>query len=525
VALITRPSPARAARDGGRIEVARLPVLPLFSARFPVLLPGPALGLAGLAAPLQPEVVVTTPASSRRAGSVPGTPGRAAPHCTSSTAQDTSGSAGAGDRLAPHRPRPGRWVIRRATHCVGVSGAVVDFLAHSAAGCGLLPNGVDLPTANGSAAAGYERPRCAPGSAWGQRAAGGLRGRVTADKGVLVLAEALAAYRLQLAVAGDGEGSASCAGCGLPARSTCWASWRRRRWRGCWPPPTFVHPSCCAEGLPSSILEAPPPGWPSWPRRGTARWSARLTTACWCRRATPPPCRRHGEAVDDPGLRQRLGAEPAAGLRAVRLGSDRRPAEAELQSLSRRLGQARPGLTAPRPGFDEAAGLVLPAPALGMVGPLHRRFALEPQVHAPPRQAARRHPGLQRGGAHPRRGDGGARPGGRRGAGGGTTARATPPPRRRGPAAPSWPPRRQPGVRLGAADRVPLRLRHGHDAVSSSTRWPARPGLDPPLIAALADHDVVVGSASSTPGPTAALSRRLGMTLFGAIASHLSGQR
>jgi len=70
-------------------------------------------------------------------------------------------------------------------------------------------------------------------------------------------------------------------------------------------------------------------------------------------------------------------------------------------------------------------------------------------------------------------------------------------------------------------------LRHGHDAVLQlDADGQHDPGSIPALLGALADHDVVVGSRFLHPGsyrPPPV--RRLGMSLFGAIASHLSGQR
>jgi len=70
-------------------------------------------------------------------------------------------------------------------------------------------------------------------------------------------------------------------------------------------------------------------------------------------------------------------------------------------------------------------------------------------------------------------------------------------------------------------------LRHGYDAVLQlDADGQHDPASIPALLAALADHDVVVGSRFLHPGSyRPPLSRRLGMTLFGAIASHLSGQR
>jgi glycosyltransferase involved in cell wall biosynthesis len=70
-------------------------------------------------------------------------------------------------------------------------------------------------------------------------------------------------------------------------------------------------------------------------------------------------------------------------------------------------------------------------------------------------------------------------------------------------------------------------LRNAHDAVLQlDADGQHDPASIRPLIEALATHDVVVGSRFLHPGSyRPPLSRRLGMTLFGAIASYLSGQR
>jgi glycosyltransferase involved in cell wall biosynthesis len=69
-------------------------------------------------------------------------------------------------------------------------------------------------------------------------------------------------------------------------------------------------------------------------------------------------------------------------------------------------------------------------------------------------------------------------------------------------------------------------LRHGHDAVLQlDADGQHDPASIPALLGALAEHDVVVGSRFLHPGSyRPPLSRRLGMGLFGAIASHLAGQ-
>lgn len=260
VAVVTSAVAGGAPRetvDG--IEVARLPVLPLFSARFPVLLPGPALwrGLSWLKA-FRPEVVVTNTRfftsswlGARFAAD------EALPHLH---VEHGSGHIRLGgpiaDRLAAAIDHgPGRWVVGRATRCVGVSGAVVDFLAHlGRPGAGVLANGVDLPVAGGGREA--QRARLGVGA---DEVLAVYAGRVTADKGALVLADALERLPgLHLAVAGAGEA--------LPELERRAARLPRLHLLGQLPPAEvgallaaadlFVHPSRCAEGLPSSVLEA-----------------------------------------------------------------------------------------------------------------------------------------------------------------------------------------------------------------------------------------------------------------------------
>ena len=70
-------------------------------------------------------------------------------------------------------------------------------------------------------------------------------------------------------------------------------------------------------------------------------------------------------------------------------------------------------------------------------------------------------------------------------------------------------------------------LRHDYDAVLQlDADGQHDPASIPPLLAALASHDVVVGSRFLHPGSyRPPMLRRLGMSLFGAVASHLSGQR
>ena len=245
---------------------------------------------------------------------------------------------------------PGRWVTRRATRCVGVSGAVVDFLAHlGRPGAGLLPNGVDLPPPGGARAA----VRAELGVGAGEPLAL-YAGRVTADKGLLVLADALDRVpALHLAVAGDGEA--------LPELRRQAAAQPRLHLLGQVEPSEvvrllsaadlFVHPSCCAEGLPSSILEAAASGVAivATPQGGTVE-----VVRSPAHGLLVPP----GDAaalagamarlVADPALRERLGAE-ARRLVAERFSWDRiaEAAERELLALVERAGPGPSDLAPP----------------------------------------------------------------------------------------------------------------------------------------------------------------------------------
>jgi glycosyltransferase involved in cell wall biosynthesis len=331
VALVTSAvagGPSREVVDG--IDVARLPVLPLFSARFPVLLPGPSLwrGLAWLRA-FRPEVVVTNTrffTSSWLGTRFAGDEGIPHLHVEHGSGHVQLGSA-LGDRLAAAVDQgPGRWVIRCATGCVGVSGAVVDFLARlGRPGAGLLPNGVDLP--GPGAAAGRDQARRRLGVAPGEPLAL-YAGRVTADKGLLVLAAALERVpSLHLAVAGDGEA--------LPELRRRAARLPRLHLLGQVSPDEvapllaaadlFVHPSCCAEGLPSSILEAAAAGLPvvATPQGGTVEV---IPSPAHGLLVPPGDPGALAEALSrlagDPALRARLGAE-ALGLVSERFGWER----------------------------------------------------------------------------------------------------------------------------------------------------------------------------------------------------------
>ncbi len=358
VALLTSAAgggPPLETVDG--IEVVRLPVLPLFDARFPVPLPGPRLwrGVAGLRR-FAPEVVVTNtrffPASwlgtwFADAAALPHL------HVEHGSGHVRLGSPLA-DRLAAAVDHgPGRWVVRRATHCVGVSGAVVDFLAHlGRPGAGLLPNGVDLPEPGGEPGdpGGARRdPGHDPRVREQVRARLGVgpeeplalyAGRVTADKGALVLLDALARVPgLHLAVAGDGEA--------LPELRRSAARLPRLHLLGQVAPDEvgrllaaadlFVHPSCCAEGLPGAILEAAAAGLAivATPQGGTVE----VVRSPGHGLLVPPGdaaalAAAMARLVDDPALRARLGAE-ARRVVAERFTWDRIAglAEAELQSL------------------------------------------------------------------------------------------------------------------------------------------------------------------------------------------------
>jgi glycosyltransferase involved in cell wall biosynthesis len=245
---------------------------------------------------------------------------------------------------------PGRWVVRRATRCVGVSAAVVDFLAHlGRPGAGLLENGVDLPGPGGDPVAvraglgvGADQPLAL------------YAGRVTADKGVLVLLEALDRLpELHLAVAGDGEA--------LPQLRRSAARQPRLHLLGQVAPgevlrllsaaDLFVHPSCAAEGMPSAILEAAAAGVAivATPQGGTVE----IIRSPRHGLLVPPGdaaalAAAMSRLVADPALRARLG-EQARLLVAERFGWDRiaEAAERELAGLVEAARTTGPG---PSPG-------------------------------------------------------------------------------------------------------------------------------------------------------------------------------
>jgi len=354
VALITSAVGGGASRetvDG--IEVARLPVLPLFGARFPVLLPGPGL-LAGVAwlRRFRPEVVVTNTrffTASWLGTWFAGAEGLPHLHVEHGSGHVALGGALANRLSAAVDHGPGRWVIRRATRCVGVSGAVVDFLARlGRPGAGLLSNGVDLAGPDGDGTA--VRARLGVGAT---EPLALYAGRVTADKGVLVLLDALARLpALHLAVAGDGEA--------LPELRRRASRLPRLHLLGQVAPAEisrllaaadlFVHPSCCAEGLPSSILEAAAAGVAivATPQGGTVEVVRSPAHGLLVPAGDPAAlAEAMARLVDDPPLRARLGAT-ARLLVAERFGWDRiaETAEGELQAL---VEAARPGGPVGRP--------------------------------------------------------------------------------------------------------------------------------------------------------------------------------
>jgi glycosyltransferase involved in cell wall biosynthesis len=351
VTSVVGGGPERETVDG--IEVVRLPVLPLFSARFPVPLPGPRLlGAMSRVRRFRPEAVVTNtrffPASwlgtwFARAGALPHL------HVEHGSGHVRLGHPLA-DRLAAAVDQgPGRWVVRHASRCVGVSGAVVDFLARlGRPDAGLLSNGVDLP----EAASGTERAALRARLGVGPDQPLALyAGRVTADKGVLVLLEALARLpEVHLVVAGDGEALEELRrrAARVPRLHLLGQVAPREVLRLLTAADLFVHPSCCAEGLPSSILEAAAAGVAivATPQGGTVEVVCSPDHGL----LVPP-----GDAVAladamsrlvaDPALRARLGAA-ARRLVAERFGWDRIAEAAEGELLA--LAGTRPCLSTSR---------------------------------------------------------------------------------------------------------------------------------------------------------------------------------
>jgi glycosyltransferase involved in cell wall biosynthesis len=171
---------------------------------------------------------------------------------------------------------------------------------------------------------------------------------------VLVLLDALARLpALHLVVAGDGEA--------LPELRRRAAGLPRLHLQGQVAPAEvsrlltaadlFVHPSCCAEGLPSSILEAAAAGVAivATPQGGTVEVIRSPAHGLLVPPGDPEAlAEAMARLVDDPPLRTRLGAT-ARLLVAERFGWDRiaETAEGELQGL---VDAARPG--APSPGGE-----------------------------------------------------------------------------------------------------------------------------------------------------------------------------
>ncbi len=244
------------------IHVVRLPVFKVVSNRLPVLLPSGALWRAVRALrEWSPDVMVTNTrffSTSVLGVALAERWGVPCLHIDHGSDHIRVGSAVA-DRVSEMIDHTiGSWVVRRATRCVGVSGAVARFVEHlGRSGAGVLYNGVDT-TAFSTGDGGY-------------RARLGLAsddflllfvGRLIEDKGVMHLLDAMdrlnGATRAQLVIAGDGPlmpairaRTAGCANVHLlgfvsPAevgRLMCACD-------------VFVHPSNYPEGLPTSVLEA-----------------------------------------------------------------------------------------------------------------------------------------------------------------------------------------------------------------------------------------------------------------------------
>jgi len=244
------------------IQVQRLPVFKVVSDRLPVLLPSKALWRAVRALyDWSPDVIVTNTrffstsilgVALAERWSVP------CLHIDHGSDHIRVGSPVANRVAEMIDHSVGSWVVRRATRCVGVSGAVARFVEHlGRSGAGVLYNGVDTTTFS-------------PGDTT-SRARLGLTaddflilfvGRLIEDKGVLCLLDAFdrlnGATRSQLVIAGDGPL--------MPTIRNRTAGRANVKLLGFVSPQevgrlmcacdVFVHPSNYPEGLPTSVLEA-----------------------------------------------------------------------------------------------------------------------------------------------------------------------------------------------------------------------------------------------------------------------------
>jgi glycosyltransferase involved in cell wall biosynthesis len=103
----------------------------------------------------------------------------------------------------------------------------------------------------------------------------------------------------------------------------------------------FVHPSCCAEGLPSAILEAAAAGVAivATPQGGTVEVVASPEHGLLVPRGDPAAlAAAMGRLVDDPALRSRLGARARQRV-AERFSWDRIAGLAEQELLALAAGE------------------------------------------------------------------------------------------------------------------------------------------------------------------------------------------
>lgn len=263
VAVITSDTggaPATETVDG--LKVTRVPVIQVLQGRLPILLPSRRLLAAVRSARrAKPDVIVTNTrffSTSLLGGLLARAWGVPSLHIDHGSEHIPMPNALVGAVAECFDHAVGGWVVRNATRCVGVSGAVAAFMAHlGRRDAGVLFNGVDT-----AAAAERDeglRPRLGI-------PAGALLilfvGRLIEDKGVAPLLEAFERVGrprgAHLVIAGDGPL--------MPALRERVKDRRdvhllgfvpsaevRALLGGC---DLFAHPSSYPEGLPTSILEA-----------------------------------------------------------------------------------------------------------------------------------------------------------------------------------------------------------------------------------------------------------------------------
>jgi glycosyltransferase involved in cell wall biosynthesis len=256
----TNEASPRELRDG--LSVIRLPSLQVVAGRLPVILPsGPLVEVVRELRADPPDVIVTNTrffSSSILGMSIAGMLGCPTLHIDHASEHVPVGTR-VGDMISEAIDHSvGRWVLSRATRCVGVSRSVADFLGHlGRSDAGVLYNGVD----SGKFASGARTLRSELGIA-STSCVLLFVGRLIEQKGIVTLLDAFDRLPPQLdahlVIAGDG-----------PLRETVEQRTgnhprihrlgfvgAERVAEALADADVFVHPSAYPEGLPTSVLEA-----------------------------------------------------------------------------------------------------------------------------------------------------------------------------------------------------------------------------------------------------------------------------